>query len=167
MLREKIKTIEDFPIRGVKFYDISGILEDRDAFAEAITQMAAFFASEKIDKVAGIEARGFVFSGALALLIGTGTVMIRKRGKLPGDKIQEQYALEYGKATIEIQKDSIKKDENILLVDDLLATGGTVKAAVKLIERLKGNVVGVVSLIEIEHLDGKKDIKNFRSVIKL
>jgi adenine phosphoribosyltransferase len=167
-LRAKIREIPDFPKPGILFYDITTLLKDRTAYKEAIDLMLEPYAGEKIDIVVGMESRGFIFSSAMAYQLGAGLVPVRKLGKLPAETITVEYALEYGSNTLEIHRDAIEAGQKVLIVDDLLATGGTVKGTIELIERLKGNVVGLAFLVELDFLKGRDRLDNRRvtSVIK-
>jgi adenine phosphoribosyltransferase len=166
-LKKKIREIQDFPKKGILFYDITTLLKDKDSFKDTIDQMYNLVKDKKFDKVAGIESRGFIFAGPLALKLGCGVVLIRKPGKLPAETISESYSLEYGKNTIEMHKDAVSKGENVLLVDDLLATGGTMKAAVNMVEKLGGKVETILFLVELTFLNGRKNLKgNVISVLK-
>lgn len=156
-----IRRVKDFPKKGILFYDITTLLKDQKALKETIERMHELIQSRKIDKVAAIESRGFIFGMPLALKLGCGFVPIRKSGKLPAEKLSESYSLEYGSNTIEIHKDSIIKGENVLLVDDLLATGGTMKASCNLVERLGGKVAGTLFLIELNFLNGRKKLDGY------
>lgn len=148
-LKTKIKEVDGFPIDGVNFKDITPLLEDKQAFKEAIEGLVSIFKGEGVDKVVGIDARGFLLSSAVAYLLDAGMVIVRKKGKLPREKILENHDLEYGKGTLEVHTDSIKKGERVLIIDDVLATGGTAEAAIKLVERLGGNIVGLGFLLEL------------------
>ena len=167
-LRAKIREIPDFPKPGILFYDITTLLKDPAAFRESIQLMMEPFKDEKIDIVVGMESRGFIFSAAMAYQIGAGLVPVRKLGKLPAETITVEYALEYGSNTLEIHRDAIEAGQKVLIVDDLLATGGTVKGTIELIERLKGDVVGLAFLVELDFLKGRDrlDGRRVTSVIK-
>ncbi|MDP3726454.1 MAG: adenine phosphoribosyltransferase [bacterium] len=159
-LKEKIRIIHDFPTQGINFKDITPLLEDKKAFREAIDGLAHFFKSTKPDKIVGIESRGFLLASAVAYVLHTGIVMVRKRGKLPSKKILREHNLEYGTGSLEIHTDSILKGERVLIIDDVLATGGTAEAAIKLTEELGGNVVGVGFLLEVP-LGGRERLGNY------
>lgn len=158
LIKELIRTIPDYPEPGILFRDITTLLEDPVGFRMAIDEMLKSVKGLKISKVAGIEARGFIIGGAIAYELGVGFVPIRKKGKLPWDVISQDYQLEYGTDTIEIHTDSIKPDETILLVDDLLATGGTVCAAIELVQRSQGKVVGCSFIVDLPDLGGQKKV---------
>lgn len=158
LIKELIRTIPDYPEPGILFRDITTLLEDPVGFGMAIDEMLKSVKGLKISKVAGIEARGFIIGGAIAYELGVGFVPIRKKGKLPWDVISQDYQLEYGTDTIEIHTDSIKPDETILLVDDLLATGGTVCAAIELVQRSQGKVVGCSFIVDLPDLGGQKKV---------
>lgn len=160
-LKNKIRNIPNFPQKGIIFRDISPLLEDKRAFRYAINQMVKGLRGRKIDKVVGVDARGFILAGILADRLKAGMVMVRKKGKLPYKTETEELNLEYGKATLEIHKDSIKPRERVLLVDDVLATGGTMEATAKLVEKLKGKIVGIAFLIILDYLSGREKLKNY------
>lgn len=153
-LKALIRTIPDYPKPGIMFRDITTLLGHADGFKAAIEALAAPFIGKQVAAVAGIEARGFILGGAVADRLGSGFVPIRKKGKLPWKTIGQDYTLEYGVDAIEIHEDAITKGERILLVDDLIATGGTAEAAVKLIHRSGGNLVGAAFVIDLPELGG-------------
>ncbi|RCW43788.1 MULTISPECIES: adenine phosphoribosyltransferase [unclassified Halanaerobium] len=160
-LKEKIRNIPDFPEKGILFKDITPLLKDKNAFKEAIVKMADMFNNKEFDYVVGIEARGFIVGTPLALEMDKGFIPIRRPGKLPYDTLSISYELEYGKNKLEIHKDAIDKGDKILLIDDLLATGGTTKAAVELIEKLGGQVIGCGFLLELGNLEGRKMLEGY------
>lgn len=166
-LKDTIRAIEDYPKEGVIFRDISTLLKDKDAFKKSVDEMAAKI-DDDVDKIIGIEARGFIFGAALAYKLNKGFIPVRKPGKLPWDKISESYDLEYGEDSIEMHKDAIEPGEKIVIVDDLLATGGTAEACLKLVRSLKGEVSSIVFLAELEDLNGREILKGEKvlSVIK-
>lgn len=166
-LKNKIRAIENYPKEGVIFRDITTLLKDKDAFKKAVDEMAEKI-DKDVDKIIGIEARGFIFASALAYKLDKGFIPVRKPGKLPWDKERESYELEYGEDSIEIHKDAIEDGEKIVIVDDLLATGGTAKACVKLVEKLKGKVSSAIFLVELEDLKGREVLSGTRveSIIK-
>jgi adenine phosphoribosyltransferase len=157
-LRAIIRDVPDFPRAGVLFKDITTLLRDAGAFHEAVDQLAARWRDAGVEVVAGIESRGFVLGGALAYLLDAGFVPVRKEGKLPGEKIAMSYTLEYGEAALEIHTDAVSKGTRVLIVDDLLATGGTAAATIELVRRLGGDVVGVAFLIELAFLRGAEKL---------
>jgi len=159
-LKSKIREIADFPTPGVKFKDITPLLEDKDAFREAINGLVKLFKDRKIDKVVGIDARGFLLASPVAYLLNSGMVIVRKKGKLPHETILREHDLEYGRGTLEIHVDAVKKGEKILIIDDVLATGGTAEAAVGLVEHLGGEVIGIGFLLELP-LGGKEKLKKY------
>ena len=163
-----IRSIPDFPETGVIFRDVTSVLQDADGLHEAIDAMQELIADTEVDVIAGIESRGFIFGMPIAYNLHRPFVPIRKKGKLPCETISEKYDLEYGTAEIEIHKDAIKPGQKVVLVDDLIATGGTIEAAIKMIERLGGEVVKVVFLIELAGLKGRERLKNYdvESVIR-
>ena len=160
-LRHKIRDIPDFPKKGILFKDITPLLADGKAFRAAIDQIAEHFSDRKIDLVVGVEARGFIIAAALAYTLQAGTTLIRKPGKLPYLTHSATYALEYGSDALEIHQDAVIPGQRILMVDDLLATGGTMTAAIELITRLGGHLVGVAFLIELTFLGGRAKLKDY------
>lgn len=166
-LKDTIRAIEDYPKKGVIFRDITTLLKDKDAFNKAVDEMAEKI-DKDVDKIIGIEARGFIFGAALAYKLNKGFVPVRKPGKLPWDKVSESYELEYGEDSIEMHRDAIEAGEKIVIVDDLLATGGTSKACINLVEKLKGEVSSAIFLVELEDLKGREILSGTRveSIIK-
>jgi adenine phosphoribosyltransferase len=158
-VKDYIRTIPDFPHAGIMFRDVTTLFDDPDGFQLAIKQLVAPYLRQKIDKVAGLEARGFILGGAVAYQLGCGFVPIRKQGKLPGSVISQKYTLEYGQAVLELHEDAIEAGETVLVVDDLLATGGTAEAGVKLIERLGGDVTACAFVIDLPELGGSKKLQ--------
>ncbi|HZL15437.1 MAG TPA: adenine phosphoribosyltransferase [Verrucomicrobiae bacterium] len=154
-LRAKIREIPDFPKPGILFYDITTLLKDPVAYRAAIDAMLAPYAGMSIDIVVGMESRGFIFSAPLAYQLGAGLVPVRKLGKLPAETISVEYALEYGSNTLEVHRDAIEPGQKVLIVDDLLATGGTVNGTVELVQRLKGEIAGLAFLVELGFLKGR------------
>ncbi|MFJ1431097.1 adenine phosphoribosyltransferase [Capnocytophaga canimorsus] len=167
-LKEKIRDIYDFPKQGVVFKDITPILSDPQAVKTALGLFCEHLKGIKVDKVVGMESRGFFFGTLLAQHLNAGFVPVRKPGKLPFETIAQTYDLEYGQDQLEIHSDSIKKGENVLIHDDVLATGGTAEAAVKLVERLGGNIVQLNFLIELSFLQGVQKLKGYEvySILK-
>lgn len=157
-IRQYIRTIPDFPQPGIMFRDITTLFSHATGLNETIKQMIATLPDIKLDKVAGLEARGFIIGGAIANELGLGFVPIRKAGKLPAKTIKQDYQLEYGAATLELHDDAINAGENILLVDDLIATGGTAEAGIKLIEKLGGSVAQASFIIDLPDLGGAEKI---------
>jgi len=158
-IKEKVRSIPDYPKKGVLFRDITPLLRDGPIFRACIDAIAEHFEGS-VDAVAGVEARGFIIGSAVAYKLGKGFIPIRKEGKLPYDKVKKTYSLEYGEETIEIHKDALAKGERILLVDDLLATGGTAKASCELIESLGGKIAGVAFIIELTDLHGRDKLSD-------
>jgi adenine phosphoribosyltransferase len=153
--------VPDFPKKGIVFRDITTLLKNKEAFHHFIDLMVERYKNERIDKVVGIESRGFIGGAALAYALGAGFVLIRKPGKLPAEKIRQEYQLEYGTDAIEIHRDAIAKGERVLLHDDLLATGGTILAASKLVEQLGGTIVGLSFLVELSFLQPRKRLSQY------
>ena len=164
-----IRDVPDFPKPGVVFKDITPILSDGKAFDDSIRALAAYTRKRRADVVAGIEARGFVFGAAVAANLGIGFVPVRKAGKLPWKTVRETYKLEYGEDAVEVHEDAIRKGQNVVIVDDVLATGGTMAATCRLIERIGGVVAGTACLIELSFLEGRKKIAghDFHTLITL
>jgi adenine phosphoribosyltransferase len=160
-LRGLIRDIPDFPQPGVVFKDITPLLADENAFSSVIDLIVVNYGRGNIDKVVGIEARGFILASPVAYHFGAGFVPVRKAGKLPWSVESEEYALEYGTAVLEAHQDSIKPGERVLIVDDVLATGGTARAAARLVERLGGEVVGIACLIELSFLHGRDNLAGY------
>ena len=160
-LKKYIADIPDFPEEGIIFRDVTPLLADKDAYHESIRLLTEFAKDKNVDVVVGPEARGFLFGCPVATALDAGFVPVRKPGKLPRETISKKYDLEYGSNEIFMHKDSISKGQNVLIVDDLLATGGTVASAVSLIEEMGGNVVGIAFLIELEALEGKEVLKDY------
>ncbi|MGD9899537.1 MAG: adenine phosphoribosyltransferase [Calditrichaceae bacterium] len=160
-LKSAIRDVPDFPKKGILFKDITPVLNDFTLFSDAISLLQESIKNHSIDKIAAIESRGFIFGSVLASKIGTGFVPIRKPGKLPYKIYREEYQLEYGVDALEIHQDAVKTNDRVLLVDDLLATGGTALAAAKLIEKCGGIVSEIIFLIELEFLNGRKRISNY------
>jgi len=159
-LRRTIREVPDFPKAGVNFYDVSTLFRNPDAFRSAVDRLLERYRGEKIDALAGIEARGFVLASAMAYQMGTGLILVRKPGRLPCETEGEEYALEYGTGRIEMHRDSIAPGQRVLVVDDLLATGGTAAAAGRIIERLSGRVEGYAFLVELVPLSGRKRLSS-------
>jgi adenine phosphoribosyltransferase len=157
-LRAAIRDVVDFPKPGIVFKDITPILSDAALFRDSITLLCETAGSQKIDKVVGIDARGFIFAAAVADRLGAGFVPVRKKGKLPWETRQMSYSLEYGESIVEIHKDSVAPGETVLLIDDLLATGGTAAAALALLDQQGANVVGVAFLVELGFLNGREKL---------
>ncbi|MCX7302008.1 MAG: adenine phosphoribosyltransferase [Rhodobacterales bacterium] len=159
-VKDYIRTIPDFPKPGIMFRDVTSLFGDARGFRIAIDQLLHPYAGQRIDKVAGLEARGFILGGAIAHQLSVGFVPIRKKGKLPGRTIEQAYKLEYGEATMEIHDDALQPGERVLLVDDLLATGGTAEAGIRLIERLGAQVIGCAFVIDLTELGGRKHLQS-------
>jgi adenine phosphoribosyltransferase len=160
-LTKTIRDVPDFPKPGILFKDITTLLKDPAAFRHSIDSLAERHAGRHIDKIVGVESRGFIFASALAYRLGAGMVPVRKVGKLPAKTIRETYALEYGTDSVEIHEDALTAGEDILVVDDLLATGGTLGATCKLVERLGGRIVEVNTVIELTFLGGREKLNQY------
>ena len=158
-VKDYIRTIVDFPHEGIMFRDVTTLFASPRGFRMAIDQMLHPYAGVEFDKVVGLEARGFILGGAIAHQLTVGFVPIRKKGKLPGTVISQDYQLEYGEAVVEIHDNAIEAGEKILLVDDLLATGGTAEAGIKLIERLGGEIIGCAFIVDLPDLGGRKRLE--------
>ena len=163
-IEDYIRTIPNFPEEGVMFRDISTVLSDKDGLRMAVDQMAAALGDEDFDIVIGPESRGFIFGVPIAYNMHKAFVPVRKKGKLPGETVAIEYDLEYGSAELEVHKDAIKPGNKVVIVDDLIATGGTTEAICKLIEKLGGTVAKIVFLIELEGLKGRDKLKNYDMV---
>ncbi len=163
-LAQFIRDVPDFPKKGIVFKDITTLLKDASAFQKAVEELGSKFNPEQIDKVVGIESRGFIFAAALAYKWKIGLVPVRKPGKLPAETLSQEYQLEYGTDRVEIHKDAISSGERILIVDDLLATGGTAEATAKLVENLGGKIQGIGFLIELSFLKGRERLRNYNVV---
>jgi len=160
-LKSYIRDIPDFPKKGIIFKDITPLLKEPKAFKRAVDEIAGEFKTEEIDLVLSVEARGFIFGAAVAYKLGVGLVPVRKKGKLPFKTHAVTYDLEYGQDTLEIHQDAIKKGANMLIVDDLLATGGTTRAVADLVEKLGGKVAGIAFVIELTALNGREKLKGY------
>lgn len=160
-LKEKIRVIPDFPQPGISFKDITTLLKDAEAFREAIKRLAAHFAGKQVDMIVGVESRGFLLGAPLAYEMGLGFTLIRKPGKLPGEVISVEYDLEYGKDGLEIHADAFPPGTRVLIVDDVMATGGTISAAIELTKKLGGQVVGLAFLIELNYLGGREKLADY------
>lgn len=167
-LKDKIRVIEDFPEAGISFKDITTVLKDPKYLKEIISKLTDSFSDLEIDVVVGPESRGFIFATPVAYNLGAGFVPVRKPGKLPAETVKFEYSLEYGKDALEIHKDAIEPGMKVLVIDDLLATGGTVSATAQLIEKLGGEVVGLGFFIELTDLNGREKISkyNVKSIVK-
>lgn len=159
MIKQKIRTVPDFPKKGIMFRDITTLLEDPIGLKLCIDDFYKRYKSQKIDAIVGIDARGFILGGALAYLLGVGFVPVRKKGKLPSAAISVKYDLEYGSAELEMHNDSIKKGMNVIIIDDLIATAGTMGAAIKLVKQLGGNVAECACIVELPELKGREKIE--------
>jgi adenine phosphoribosyltransferase len=160
-LKDYVTAIPDFPKKGIIFRDITTVIQDPDGFRASVDGLIDLLDGLDFDLVVGSESRGFIFGASVAYALDKGFILVRKKGKLPRETISEDYELEYGHATVEIHSDSIKKGQRVVIVDDLIATGGTTKAAVDLVERLGGVVVKICFVIELAGLDGRKKLEGY------
>jgi adenine phosphoribosyltransferase len=167
-LKKLIREVPDFPKPGINFYDITTLLKHPEGLRQTVDALSAEFTGEKVDAVLGIEARGFIFAPALAYHLNAGFVPVRKPSKLPAETARVSYALEYGEDTLEIHRDAVSAGSRVIIADDLLATGGTAKAAVDLVESLGGVVAGLVFVVELEFLPGREKLSGYdvRSLVK-
>ena len=159
-LKKYIRSVPDYPKKGILFRDITTLIKDKDAFKECIDQMSKILMKLNFDKIASIESRGFVFASALCYNLSKSLILMRKKDKLPAEKYSQEFELEYGKATLEIHKDSIKSKEKVIIVDDLIATGGTAEAGAKLVEKSSGVISAFLFVINLFDLGGKKLLEN-------
>ena len=159
-LSKYIRSIPDYPKKGILFRDITTLIKNKEAFKETIDQLSKLASKIKFNKLVAIESRGFIFASALAYNLSKSLILIRKKGKLPADTFSQDFVLEYGKATIEVHKDSISKNDSVLIIDDLIATGGTAEAAAKLVEKSEGKVSGFIFIINLYDLGGIKKLKD-------
>ncbi len=160
-IKDLIRTVPDFPKKGIMFRDVTTLLKHPEGFRKTIDLFYERYSNMDIDKIVGIESRGFILAGALAYKMGKGFVPVRKPGKLPAEKERVEYELEYGKDTLEIHKDSILPGEKVLIIDDLLATGGTCNAAISLVEKLNGKVVECAFIVDLPDLKGKEKLSKY------
>ena len=158
-LEDRIRDVPDFPHKGILFKDITPLLQDPAAFRDAMDRLAAHYKDAGIEAVVGVESRGFIFGAPLAYLLNCGFVPVRKFGKLPSQTVSVEYALEYGTNVVEVHRDAIKRGQRVLIVDDLLATGGTVMAAIELVEKVGGHIAGIAFLVELNYLKGRERLK--------
>ena len=166
-VKNKIRNIQDFPKPGILFRDITTAIKDKDTLPVIIDYLCAQFKDTKIDYIAGIESRGFIFGMPMAYKLGCGFVPVRKPNKLPAETISQEYKLEYGTDKIEIHKDAFGQGDNVLIIDDLLATGGTAEAAAKLVKKTGANLVGMGFLIELEALKGREKLQNCGKIVSM
>ena len=167
LIKSKIRDVPDFPREGIVFKDITTVLRDPAAFKHAVDLLSKHFEKQKIDYIAGIEARGFIFGSALAYKLGVGFIPIRKPGKLPSKTEKVSYQLEYGSDVLEIHVDAVEPGKRVLIVDDLLATGGTADAAIKLVRKIGGVIIGIAFVVELEFLHGRKKLPKDCKITRL
>lgn len=160
-IKKLIREVPDFPKKGINFYDITTLLQDADGFKRTIDRLVEQVKDEKIDTVIGIESRGFIFGTPVAYQLGAGFVPVRKPNKLPWEKVSVSYDLEYGQDTVEMHKDALGEDHNVLIVDDLLATGGTARAVADLVEKVGGNIVKILFVLELDFLNGREKLSDY------
>src|SRR5271166_1250912 len=160
-LKALVRTVPDFPKPGILFYDITTLLKDKTGFAQLIDALAAHYLEQRIDLVLGIEARGFIFGPALAYRLNAGFVPVRKPKKLPAEVLQWKYDLEYGQDTLEVHKDAIRPGQRVIICDDLLATGGTARAAADMTRQLGGDICGMAFVVELDGLKGREKLKEY------
>ncbi len=160
-LKKIIREVPDFPKAGINFYDITTLLQDADGFKQTIDALVEQVGDQKIDTVIGIESRGFIFGTPVAYKLGAGFVPVRKPNKLPWDKVSVSYDLEYGQDTLEMHKDAIGDGHNVLIIDDLLATGGTARAVADLVEKVGGKIVKILFVVELDFLNGREKLKDY------
>ncbi len=160
-LKKKIREVPDFPKPGILFYDLTTLLKDKEGLRKVIDILTQEFEGKKIDKVVGIESRGFIFAPALAYNLKAGLVLVRKKGKLPAESISASYDLEYGQDVLEMHKDAIEPGQRVLIVDDLIATGGTAAATAQMVLQLGGEVVGLAFIVELGFLNGREKLSGF------
>ncbi len=167
-LKKLIREVPDFPKPGINFYDITTLLKDPQGLRDSIDAMEAMVGDEKVDTVIGVESRGFIFATPLAIRLNAGFVPVRKPKKLPAEKVSVSYELEYGQDSLEMHKDAVGEGHRVLIVDDLLATGGTAKAVVDLVEKMGGKVVGLLFVVELDFLKGREKFNGYdvRSLIR-
>lgn len=161
LLKQIIREVPDFPKPGINFYDITTLLQDADAFKQTIDALVESVKNDKIDTVIGIESRGFIFGTPIAYALGAGFVPVRKPNKLPWDKVKVSYDLEYGQDTVEMHKDAIGDGHRVLIVDDLLATGGTARAVADLVEKVGGNIAKMLFVVELNFLNGREKLNGY------
>ena len=166
--KSKIREVADWPNKGVNFKDITPLLQDEKLFPQMIDSLVKPYSGKKVDKIIGIDARGFILAAASAYKLKTGLAIVRKKGKLPAKTISQEYSLEYASNVLEMHEDAISPGERVVIVDDVLATGGTMKATVDLVKKLKGKIIGIEFLIELTYLKGRKNLKGqkIRSLLK-
>ena len=167
LIKSKIRDVIDFPREGIVFKDITTVLRDKDAFKHSVDLLGEHFEKQKIDYIAGIEARGFIYGSALAYKLGVGFIPIRKPGKLPSKTERISYELEYGTDSLEIHVDAVEPGKRVLIVDDLLATGGTAEAAIKLVKKIGGVIVGIAFVVELEFLKGREKLPEDCKITRL
>lgn len=160
-LKQYIRSVPDFPIKGIVFRDITTLLKDSAAFKYSIDALCDYFADNGADTIVGPESRGYIYGAAMAYRMGVAFVPVRKPGKLPADTVSETYQLEYGADTIEMHRDALGSDSKVLMIDDLLATGGTMAAACRMVEKMGGRIVGIGFLIELSFLKGREKLKRY------
>lgn len=160
-LKEFVRNVPDFPKAGIQFKDITTLIKDKDAFKESVDWMVSLYRDKQVDKVVAVESRGFIFGAPVAIALNAGIVLVRKSGKLPSETMKVKYQLEYGYDELEMHNDSISPGEKVIIVDDLLATGGTTQATIELIKKVPADIVGICFLIELEFLNGRSKLGGY------
>lgn len=168
LIRSKIREIPDWPKKGVSFKDVTPLLQDGNLFYRMIDFLISPYLKKKLDKIVGIDARGFILAAASAYKLKTGLAVVRKKGKLPAKTVSKAYTLEYASNTLEMHEDSILPGERVVIIDDVLATGGTMKATIDMVKELRGKIIGIEFLMELTYLNGRKNLKgqSIRSLLK-
>jgi len=162
LIKSKIREIPDWPKKGVSFKDFTPLLQDKNLFCKTIDLLIAPYTGKKVDKIVGIDARGFILAAACAYKLKTGLAIVRKKGKLPFKTVSQSYSLEYASNTLEMHKDAILQGEKVVIIDDVLATGGTMEATAQLVKKLKGKIIGIEFLIGLDYLKGGKNLKGYK-----
>lgn len=162
-LKPYIREVPDWPKQGINFKDVTTLLLDKEAFKFTIDELCRAFENDEVDLIAGIDARGFLLASAMAYKMGAGVAIIRKKGKLPAETVSREYALEYGSNTVEMHTDAVKQGQRVLMVDDLLATGGTMAASIEMVEELGGEIAGIGFIVELDALEGRKKLDTYKT----
>lgn len=160
-LKDMIRNVPDFPKKGIQFKDITTLIKDKDGFKETVEWMVSLFKDKSIDKVVAVESRGFIFGAPVAIALNTGIVLVRKDGRLPAETISVKYDLEYGEGILEMHINAIQSGERVIIIDDLLATGGTTRATIEIMEKVSAEVVGICCVVELQDLNGREKLKPY------